>query len=141
MNIHIDTSDVMDKLGKISENLTAGLHIALERAGEVVRKDAVLNCASQNIADTGHLMGSIESTVEGNSAIIGPTVDYGAYVEFGTGAQGDKSVAHTTRKSWTYYSGGKFYTTSGQPPRPFLIPALKNNKDTIIRLIRQAVMT
>lgn len=136
MNIHIDTSDVMNKLGKISENLTAGLHIALERAGEVVRKDAVLNCP----VDTGRLRSSITVNVEGNSAEIGPTASYGAYVEFGTGAQGDKSVAHTTRKSWTYYSGGQFFTTSGQPPKPFLVPALKNNKDTIIRLIRQAVM-
>ncbi len=139
MNIHFDTKDVMDKLGKTSENLTSGLQVALGEAGEVVRKAAVLNCASQNIVDTGRLMGSIKSTVEGNSAIIGPTVDYGAYVEFGTGSKGDKSVAHTTKKQWTYRSGDNFYTTSGQKPQPFLTPALKNNKDTIIKLIREAV--
>lgn len=136
MNIHFDTSDVMDKLGKISENLTDGLQAALGEAGEIVRKDAVLSCP----VDTGRLRQSIVSTVEGNSAVIGPAVDYGAYVEFGTGAQGDKSVAHTTKKQWTYYSGGSFHTTSGQPPRPFLVPALKNNSDKIKRIIRQAVM-
>ncbi len=140
MNIHFDTSDVMDKLGKISENLTGGLQAALDEAGQIVRKAAVLNCASQDIVDTGRLMGSIESTVEGNSAVIGPTVDYGAYVEFGTGSKGSKSVAHTTKKQWTYYSGGQFYTTSGQKPRPFLVPALKNNSAEIKRIIRQAVM-
>ncbi len=136
MNIHFDTSDVMNKLGKISENLTSGLQVALEQAGELVRKDAVMNCP----VDTGRLRGSIVSNVEGNSAVIGPTVSYGAYVEFGTGSKGDKSVAHTTKKQWTYYSGGQFFTTSGQAPQPFLVPALKNNSDKIKQIIRQAVM-
>lgn len=136
MNIHIDTSDVMNKLEKISENLTGGLQVALGEAGEIVRKDAVMNCP----VDTGRLRQSIVSIVEGNSAVIGPTASYGVYVEFGTGAQGNKSVAHTTKKQWTYYSSGQFYTTSGQKPKPFLVPALKNNSAEIKRIIRQAVM-
>ncbi len=136
MNIHFDAGDVMNKLEKISENLTGGLQVALDEAGELVRKDAVMNCP----VDTGRLRQSIVSTVEGNSAVIGPTASYGAYVEFGTGAHGDKSVAHTTKKQWTYYSGGSFHTTSGQPPKPFLVPALKNNSDKIKQIIRQAVM-
>ena len=81
MNIHFDTSDVMDKLGKISENLTMGLHNALGQAGEIVRADAVMNCP----VDTGRLKGSITSKVEGNSAVIGTNVEYAPYVEFGTG--------------------------------------------------------
>lgn len=136
MNIHVDTSDVMSKLGKISENLTSGLQVALEQAGEIVRKDAVMNCPHI----TGRLRGSITSQVEGNSAVIGTNVEYAPYVEFGTGSKGDKSVAHTTKKQWTYYSGGSFYTTSGQAPQPFLVPALKNNSAEIKRIIRQAVM-
>lgn len=135
MNIHFDVSDVVGKLDKITENLSAGLYNALQEAGEVVRKDAVLNCPVQ----TGRLRSSIVSNVEGNSVTIGPTANYGIFVEFGTGAHGDKSVAHTTRERWTYYSGGQFFTTSGHAPQPFLTPALKNNKDTIIKLIREAV--
>ncbi len=136
MNIHFDTRDVMDKLGKISENLTSGLQVALGEAGELVRKDAVMNCP----VDTGRLRQSITSHVEGNSAIIGSNVEYAPYVEFGTGSKGDKSVAHTTKKQWTYYSGGRFFTTSGHAPKPFLVPALKNNSAEIKRIIRQAVM-
>lgn len=136
MNIHIDTSDVINKLDKVTENLSAGLHNALQEAGEIVRKDAVLNCPVQ----TGRLRGSITVNVEGNTAEIGTNVEYAPYVEFGTGAKGDKSVAHTTRKSWTYYSGGQFFTTSGHAPQPFLVPAYKNNRDKIKQLIRQAVM-
>lgn len=136
MKIHFDTSDVINKLDKVTENLSAGLYNALQEAGEIVRKDAVLNCP----VDTGRLRGSITVNVEGNTAEIGSSVAYAPCVEFGTGAKGDKSVAHTTRKSWTYYSGGQFFTTSGHAPQPFLVPALKNNAETIKRLIRQAVM-
>lgn len=136
MNIHFDTRDVTGKLGKISENLTVGLQVALERAGELVRKDAVLNCP----VDTGRLRGSITSNVEGNHVDIGTNVEYAPHVEFGTGAKGDPKVAHTTKERWTYYSKGQFFTTSGQKPQPFLVPALKNNSDKIKSLIRRAVM-
>ncbi|NDO19935.1 HK97 gp10 family phage protein [Lachnospiraceae bacterium MD329] len=135
MNIHFDTSDVINKLGDVAENLSAGLYNALQESGEVVRKEAVLNCPVQ----TGRLRGSITVNVEGNTAEIGTNLEYAPFVEYGTGSKGDKSVAHTTREKWTYYSGGQFFTTSGQAPQPFLTPALKNNKDTIIKLIREAV--
>ena len=135
MNIHFDVSDVINKLGDVAENLSAGLYNALQESGEVVRKEAVLNCPVQ----TGRLRGSITVNVEGNTAEIGTNLEYAPFVEYGTGSKGDKSVAHTTREKWTYYSGGQFFTTSGQAPQPFLTPALKNNKDTIIKLIREAV--
>lgn len=135
MNIHFDVSDVINKLDKVTENLSAGLYNALQESGEVVRKEAALNCPVQ----TGRLRGSIAVNVEGNTAEIGTNLKYAPFVEYGTGSKGDKSVAHTTREKWTYYSGGQFFTTSGQAPKPFLTPALKNNKDTIIKLIREAV--
>ena len=140
MKIHFDTSDVINKLDKVTENLSAGLYNALQEAGEIVRKDAVMNIRNNKSVDTGRLMGSITVNVEGNTAEIGTNVEYAPYVEFGTGTKGDKSVAHTTRKSWTYYSGGQFFTTSGHAPQPFLVPAFKNNRDKIKQLIRQAVM-
>lgn len=132
MKISIEGMDsVMDKL----QNLVSEekLHNALALAGEVVRADAAMNCP----VDTGRLRGSITSQVEGGSAVIGTNVEYAPYVEFGTGSKGDKSVAHTTKKHWTYYSGGRFYTTSGQAAQPFLVPALKNNVSTIIAKFKE----
>lgn len=135
MNIHFDTREVIGKLEKISENLTMGLHNALEQSGEIVRAEAVMNCP----VDTGRLRGSITSNVEGNTAEISAATDYAIYVEYGTGSKGSPEVAHTTKKQWVYRSGDNFYTTLGQKPQPFLTPALKNNKDKIIKLIREAV--
>ena len=46
---------------------------ALAAAGEVVRADAAANCP----VDTGYLRNSIAVQVDGNSAVIGPSADYG----------------------------------------------------------------
>ena len=131
MQIEIDG---IDNVINALQNLVSGekLQNALALAGEVVRADAVDNCP----VDTGRLKNSITSAVEGDSAVIGTNAEYAQYVEFGTGAQGDKSVAHTTKKHWTYYSGGRFYTTSGHAPQPFLVPALKNNIPQIIEAFK-----
>lgn len=134
MNISYKIEGIDDLLDKFDE-LTDGERMkrALAAAGEIVSSDAKANAPVK----TGRLRQSIVSIVEGNEAIIGPTVNYGTYVEFGTGAKGDSSVAHTTKKSWTYHSGGRYYTTSGQKPHPFLVPALKNNVSEIAAKFRE----
>ncbi len=133
MNISIEGIDgVVNKLN----GLVSGgkMKNALAKSGEIVRADAAANCPE----DTGRLRQSITSQVEGDSAVVGTNVEYGIHVEFGTGSKGDPSVGHTTKKSWTYYSGGRFYTTSGQAPQPFLVPALKNNVPQIIQAFKEA---
>lgn len=132
MNISIEGLDsVVDKLTEYAtgDKMQKGLALA----GEVVRAHAAENCP----VDTGRLRGSIVSQVDGDSVAIGPTVDYGIYVEYGTGSKGDKSVSHTSKKHWTYYSGGRFFTTSGQAPQPFLVPALKNNVSEIVAKFKE----
>ena len=69
--------------------------------------------------DTGNLQNKIvcihaalmEWTIETN-------VEYGFFVEFGTGKKGDPSVPHTSKESWVYYSEElkRFITTHGQEP-------------------------
>ena len=137
MNISINVSGidgVMDELAKLSEG--DNMQRALTAAGEELRKHAVALCP----VDTGNLRGSIETTVEGNSALVGPTAPYGAYVEYGAGSAGNPTVAHTTKKHWTYYKGGRFYTTSGQAPQPYMIPAAEQNVSSIIKAFRDAYL-
>ena len=72
------------------------------------------------------------------------------YVEFGTGVVGEESnypraaalglkYAHY---SWTYTPDGgeHFYTTKGYRARPFMYPALSQNKARIKKLIANAVI-
>ena len=80
---------------------------------------------------------------DGTSVVIGPTAEYGVYVEFGTGSKGNSSVAHTSKEGWVYYNektGGFVYTT-GQAPQPYLIPALYSQKDAVVDAIRQGLLS
>ncbi|MCC8160119.1 MAG: HK97 gp10 family phage protein [Oscillospiraceae bacterium] len=124
------TIEGMEEVQAALENLASGgrLESALAAAGEVVRAAAVENAP----VDTGTLEGSISCNVADNAAVIGTNVEYAPYVEFGTGSKGDKSVAHTTKKILAVSKNGRWYTTSGQAPHPFLVPALKNNVAKII---------
>lgn len=135
MEISVKIEGIADVLNKLNDMASAErLQNALKAAGEVVRADAAANCP----VDTGQLRGSITVSTTDNSALIGPTAEHGIFVEYGTGAKGSSSVAHTTKKHWTYYKGGRFYTTSGQPARPFLVPALKNNVSEITAKFKEA---
>ncbi len=132
MKISIEGMDgVMEKLQKLASDKK--LHNALALAGEVVRDDAVANCP----VDTGRLVGSITSNVEGNSAVIGTNVEYSQYVEFGTGSKGDPSVAHRQGKWKCKIPGVGVRYVSGQAAQPFLVPALKNNTAAIIAQFKE----
>lgn len=135
MNISVNIRGIDGVIGMLNDVASAAcMQRALAAAGEVVRADAAANCP----VDTGRLKGSIVCNVEGNSALIGPAAEYGIYVEFGTGSKGAAGVAHTSKKTWTYYKGGQFYTTRGQAPQPFLVPALKNNVSEIAAKFKEA---
>lgn len=61
---------------------------------------------------TGHLRSTIQKQASGNECVIGTNCEYAGYVEFGT----CKMRAH-----------------------PYLIPALINNTDAIVSIIRNSV--
>lgn len=104
-----------------------------------IQAGAKAKCA----VDTGRLRASIVTDLQTDgttvTGTVGTNVEYAPYVEFGTGQEGDETVAHTAKKSWTYCSGGKFYTTSGTAPRPFLFPAYRENEEQVKQDIRNAV--
>lgn len=137
MNISIKVDGINDVIAKLKN--ARNIENALIRGGEIVRAEAQANCPK----DTGRLANSIVVQSEGgNSVLIGPTADYGIYVEYGTGSKGDPSKPHTSKKGWVYFNertGGFVYTT-GQAPQPFLVPALYSQKDAVIEAIRQGLL-
>ena len=137
MNISIKVDGINNVIAKL--NNARNIENALIRGGEIVRAEAQANCPK----DTGRLANSIVVQSEGgNSVLIGPTADYGIYVEYGTGSEGDPSKPHTSKKGWVYFNertGGFVYTT-GQAPQPFLVPALYSQKDAVIEAIRQGLL-
>lgn len=102
-----------------------------------------------------------EDSVEG---ICYTNKKYATYVEFGTGPKGqenhegispDVAVAYTQSPWWIHESQidrevaekyhffgidtpqGRFYQCTGQPAKPFLYTALKNNEEEVVRIVRE----
>jgi len=83
MGVHLDLSQLAAlgvRLNAAGPTVQAGAATALGRTAYAIQGDAQILCP----VDTGNLMNSISTTVEGMTAEIGPTADYGIYVELGT---------------------------------------------------------
>lgn len=92
--------------------------------------------------DTGELRRSITSKVETiNNDIQGVVftpLEYAPYIEFGTGlfaeSGGRKDVP------WHYKDDeGNWHSTSGMNPRPYMRPALEDNRELIKRILAEAL--
>ena len=89
--------------------------------------------------DTGALRRSITSKVDGLTGIVFTPLEYAAYQEFGTGLFAENGAG---RKDvpWNYQDDkGKWHSTRGQKPQPFMRPALNENRTEIIRIIKEGL--
>lgn len=85
---------------------------------------------------TGELANSITHEVKGLTGEVFTPKEYAPYVEFGTGLFAEKGGRADV--PWVYCDDkGDFYTTYGQHPQPFMRPALNQNKDEIVRIIKE----
>lgn len=88
---------------------------------------------------TGELRRSITSKVENNQGIVFTPLEYAPYVEYGTGlfaedGNGRKDVP------WCYQDDkGEWHSTSGMHPQPYMRPALNENREEIIRIIKEGI--
>lgn len=122
----------------------------IEDASARVRDEARKNVR----VDTGELQNSITYRLEdkGNGnwrGVIFTNKEHGIYVEFGTGPVGEANHIGISREikpmyspsPWVYYDKDKkqFFYTHGQPAKPFLYPALHDNKDKIKKFIKYRI--
>ena len=114
--------------------------VFVQKAAQAVRTEAITGTGGgQRVpVDKGNLKNSIQvaSYVQDGiaTAEVGPTADYAPYVEYGTGVY---AVNGNGRKTpWTYKNAkGKWFTTIGQEPQPFMEPAVKYVQFNIIPLL------
>ena len=111
-----DLDNLVGLLRTSKAQVRAALDQGIYKAGLLVEGDAKRLCP----VDTDRLRSSIKTTrgYDGDNCVatIGTNVEYAPYVEFGTGQRGDPAVSH--RQDWL-----------GQPPQPYLRPALIGNTD------------
>lgn len=133
MIVKIDANSLLKRIdGMCSEtNISA----AIGKACALVEGEAKKKAPK----DTGALRRSISSTVKGLEGIVFTPLEYAPYVEYGTGLFAEKGG----RKNVPWYykdEEGKWHITSGQHPHPYMRPALNENREEILRLIKEGIV-
>lgn len=108
---YVDATEVRHlafSLGKAPAEITAKAGRAIAKTARDIERDAKAIVP----VDTGNLKNSIGTDTGELSAVIGPTADYGVYVEEGTSRMG---------------------------PQPFMRPAFDRRKEGLVQAIEQII--
>lgn len=129
-----------------------GLGKVLDRVEGAVSKEAISNGLSKACAvveadakrkapkGSGDLRRSIESKVEGDRGIVFTPLEYAPYVEYGTGLFAESGGR--TNVPWVYKDDeGNWHSTSGMKPHPYMRPALNDNREKIVKLIKEGLFS
>lgn len=110
----------------------------LHKVGQLVEDAAKQNLTDNDSVDSGRLRGSMMYEVTSpNEVEIGTNTEYGIYVEYGTGLFAENGDGRQD-VPWHYQTAdGKWHSTVGQKPKPFLRPALDDNEEEIKRMITE----
>lgn len=137
--IKFDLKNVDGVLAAIEELAdTSGYEQALGKACATIERSAKEKAPK----DTGALRRSITSKVESRDGkiegVVFTPLEYAPYVEYGTGIFAESGGRMDV--PWNYQDDqGNWHSTSGQHPQPFMRPALDENREQIIRIIKEAL--
>ena len=129
----------LDKILANIDGFTAELDSKMDDATKFVE-----NIAKQKAPkDTGRLIGSIESEVERQgdtiTGIVFTPVEYAPYQEYGTGLFAVNGDGRKTGWAYEDKETGETVWTRGNRPHPFMGPALRENKDTILQFFKEGL--
>ena len=131
----------LEKFTEIVEELvdTKKVERAMKTACALVEGEAKKNAPK----GAGDLRRSIESKVEIQgkevTGIVFTPLEYAPYVEYGTGlfAEGGNG----RKNPWNYQDDeGEWHSTRGIHPQPFMRPALSDNREKVIRIIKEGIL-
>jgi HK97 gp10 family phage protein len=135
MSVKIEgLDDVLDAITDIADGQE--LKKAMGKACALVEGEARKNAPKGD----GTLRNSIESSVENSGGdivgVVSTPLEYAPYVEFGTGLFAEDGGGRQD-VPWHYQDEkGEWHTTKGQNPHPFLRPALQENRENILRILK-----
>lgn len=125
--------EVLAEIEKIAD--TEKFEAALGKACALVEKSAKEKAPK----GTGELRRSITSEVEGTTGTIFTPLLYAPYVEYGTGLFAENGGR--TDVPWSYQDDkGVWHSTSGMKPHPYMRPALEENREKIITIIKEGLV-
>ena len=154
----IGAEKILKVLGNFSDQKK--LEMALGQACAIVEGAAKENAPKGD----GHLRDSITFVVEGNKGIVFTPLEYAPYVEYGTGLFREENPQagywiYVIDKEGSSKKAGKRYSleqakrivaimrskglnavyTQGQHPHPFLRPALEENREAILKILKEGI--
>lgn len=121
-------------MNEMKERILTGLE-ACGMAGEGYAK---ANLTQKGHVDTGNLRNSVTHKVDSAepAAYIGTDVEYGKYIEMGTG----KYAAGGRQTAWSWQDeDGKWHKTTGMRPDPWLKPAVSENMNVYGEIMKNAL--
>jgi HK97 gp10 family phage protein len=151
------------KLRALSE---MDLRQGIEKGISLVQEDAKANCPVYDGELRESIFTEVENKDAKIRGTCYTNKRYAPYVEFGTGPRGqadhdgispDVPVAYTQTPWWIHESQigrdiaehygffyidtdeGRFYKCYGQAAQPFMYPALKNNEEEILKIIKRTL--
>lgn len=124
--------EITDNSAEVIARMKAAIKRALVRIGMQAESFAKKNITDQKAVDTGRLRNSITWQVKDDAAYVGTAVEYGKYVELGTG----KEYPGGRPTPWVWQDNkGEWHMTHGQKPKPFLKPAAANHAQTYKNIV------
>ena len=124
--------EVLDSIETLAD--VQNIDMALGKACAIVEASAKKKAPK----DSGDLRRSITSKVENNEGVIFTPLFYAPYVEYGTGLFAESGGR--TDVPWNYQDDkGNWHSTSGMKPQPFMRPALYENKEEILRTLKEGL--
>jgi HK97 gp10 family phage protein len=139
-------NNLLKKLDNLGGDVEKALYPSVNKMGLFVQGEAKELCP----VDTGDLKQSIIcTTVQANnkiSSVISTNSDHAPYVEFGTGKVGENTHVEDKYPGNLAYKQDKWRVNipdvgvrwiEGQPAQPYLYPALKNNRNEVIKNIKE----
>lgn len=115
----------------------SNMQAALTRACLLVERSAKQK--AQVGRGTGELARSITSTATPEYGKVFTPLEYAPYVEYGTGIFAEEGGRQDVPWCYKDEKTGEFVYTSGQHPKPFLRPALDENREAIIRVVKEGI--
>ena len=128
--------DVFAELDEVADAET--LKRAIGKACAIVERDAKKKAPKGD----GNLRRSITSKVDNRGfevvGVVYTPLEYAPYVEYGTGLFAESGGRQDV--PWCYEDDeGEWHSTSGMKPRPFMRPALTENREEIKRIIQRGM--
>ena len=134
LNIQVEGLDrVLERLDALDS--VEKLNAALGKACALVERSAKQKAPKGN----GELRRSITSKVDDLQGIVFTPLEYAPYVEYGTGLFAENGGRMDV--PWNYQDDkGDWHSTRGMHPKPYMRPALDENREQIKRILKDGLI-